>query len=62
MSEDNTWYSLVDNNNAMEPPYDEWVETKGGNMDESIVRDYFSSSIGDWIHNHGDPTHWRKIV
>jgi hypothetical protein len=46
------------------PPYDTWVETKGGYWikgEEQIVKDYFSSSMGDWMCQPGDPTHWRHI-
>ena len=50
------WISVVDEM----PPLDTIVETRGGNEDaEEVVMDYFHSSIGDWMRNEGDPTHWR---
>ena len=57
MKQKHPWIDI----NEQNPPYDELVETKGAVDDGSIVLDYFRSSVGDWIYNCGDPTHWRKI-
>lgn len=52
----NEWISVDDRM----PPMDTIVETKGGDCKETIVRDYFSSTIGDWMYNSGDPQYWRR--
>jgi len=63
MSEDRPWFSLIDDDGSPELPRDTLVETKGGYSDDEdeIVKDWFSSSIGDWMCQSGDPTHWRPI-
>ena len=46
------------------PPCDILVETCGGSgkdRENEIVKDRFSSYVGDWLYNDGDPTHWRLI-
>lgn len=61
MSKERKWFSLIDDDGSTDPPSDTLVETKGGYGDDSIVRDYMHSQIGDWMNQPGDPTHWRPI-
>lgn len=57
--EENPWVSLMDES----PPHDTLVETKGGGRHpDEIWKDYIHSTIGDWMRQPGDPTHWRHIV
>ena len=58
--EERPWYSLLEGDGP-HPPYDTWVETKGGYGPDEIVKDYFSKSIGGWINQPGDPSHWRPM-
>tara|TARA_R110000824_G_scaffold12226_7_gene53630 strand:- start:50171 stop:50788 length:618 start_codon:yes stop_codon:yes gene_type:complete len=57
------WFSLLSNSDP-EPPNDTMVETKGGYFvkgEEMIIEDRFSSVMGDWMNNPGDPSLWRPI-
>jgi len=62
MMSDRPWFSLIDDDGSPELPSDTLVETKGGYGDDRIVKDYMHSSIGDWMNQPGDPSHWRPIV
>ena len=58
---DRPWFSLIEDDGSPHRPYDKKVETKGGYGDDRVTVDWFSSSIGDWMCQPGDPTHWRPI-
>ena len=51
------WISVMDEM----PPTNTWVETMGAEEGQTI-KDYFHESFGDWMNNHGDPTHWRFLA